>query len=73
MTREAILKEVMLLTPEDRERLVADLRIMVNQEVIADLSDAQREDLRNRLAEYRAGRANTQPWEKFCEELLNEE
>jgi putative addiction module component (TIGR02574 family) len=71
MTREAILKEALLLPSEDRMRLLDDLwQSFANDEQALALTPAQAEDLKRRIAEDDAGLSNPQPWEVVRERLL---
>lgn len=71
MTREAILKEALLLPSEDRIRLLDDLwQSFANDEQALALTPAQAEDLRRRIVEDDAGLSNPQPWEVVREQLL---
>ena len=71
MTREAILKEALLLPSEDRIRLLDDLwQSFANDEQALALTPAQAEDLQKRIAEDEAGLSSPQPWEVVREQLL---
>jgi putative addiction module component (TIGR02574 family) len=69
MTRDAILKEAMQLSDDDRARLIDDLWATMRPEKAHQLTPAQAEDLQKRIAEDDAGLSNPQPWEVVREQL----
>jgi putative addiction module component (TIGR02574 family) len=70
MTREAILKEVLQLAPDDRVKLIDDIWGSFGDEAEAlALTPAQALDLRMRLAEDQAGKSNRIPLDVAIERL----
>ena len=71
MTREAILKEAMLLPANDRLQLIDELwGTFRNDEDALAITSAQSEDLQKRIAEDDAGLSNPQPWEVVRDRML---
>lgn len=71
MTLEAVLKEAMLLTADQRREL-AELMLRSVRKRVVDLTPAQREDLRRRIAEDDAGESDPVDGEAFLESLRNQ-
>jgi putative addiction module component (TIGR02574 family) len=69
MTRDAILKEAMQLSPRDKAQLIDDLWGTMSDEQALALTPAQAADLQKRIAEDDAGLSNPQPWEVVREQL----
>jgi len=71
MTLEAVLKEAMLLTPDQRREL-GELMLRSVRKPVVDLTPGQREDLRRRIAEDDAGESDPIDGETFLESLRNQ-
>jgi putative addiction module component (TIGR02574 family) len=71
MTREAILKEAMLLSSDDRVQLIDALWASMSDAEALKLTPAQAADLERRIAEDDAGLSNPQPWEVVRKQLLS--
>lgn len=71
MTLEAVLKEAMLLTADQRREL-GELMLRSVRKRVVDLTPAQREDLRRRIAEDDAGESDPFDGEAFLESLRNQ-
>jgi hypothetical protein len=72
MTLEAVLKEALALTPEQRREL-GELMLRSVRNDVVDLTPAQREDLRRRIAEDDAGESDPVDGEAFLESLRNQQ
>jgi putative addiction module component (TIGR02574 family) len=63
MTLESVLTDAMTLSVRERALLADELwRSVPTNERDVELTPAQREDLKRRLAEDAAGRSDPQPW-----------
>jgi putative addiction module component (TIGR02574 family) len=70
MTLEAVLKNAMSLTAQERALLADELwRSVPRDEAEAALTDAQRADLQRRLEEDDAGESDPQDWEQARADL----
>ena len=71
MTLESVLTDAMSLSPRDRALLADELwRSVPPDERSLQLTPAQREDLKRRLAEDAAGYSDPQPWAHARAEIL---
>jgi hypothetical protein len=71
MTLEGLLKDALTLTPEQRREL-GELLLWSVRNKDVDLTPAQREDLRRRIAEDDAGLSDPVDGEAFLDSLQNQ-
>jgi len=70
MTLKTVLKQAMNLSPRERSLLADELwRSVPHDETELALTPAQERDLRQRIAEDKAGRSRPQDWESVRDEL----
>jgi putative addiction module component (TIGR02574 family) len=71
MSRKTLLEAALALTPDERIELAGDLwdSISAIPEAI-ELTEAQRAELRQRLAQHRAAPSETLPWDEVRDALL---